>query len=64
MVQEGGEMPLAVTKNCGLVGVHPQVLPIPAVISAFLESASSITVPPVRHIRSFCVLFPVFSDQV
>uniref|UniRef100_A0A9J2P728 Uncharacterized protein n=1 Tax=Ascaris lumbricoides TaxID=6252 RepID=A0A9J2P728_ASCLU len=46
MVQEGGEMPLAVTKNCGLVGVHPQVLPIPAVISAFLESASSITVPP------------------
>uniref|UniRef100_A0A915ASS2 Mpv17-like protein n=4 Tax=Parascaris univalens TaxID=6257 RepID=A0A915ASS2_PARUN len=46
MVQEGGEMPLAVTKNCGLVGVHPQVLPIPAVISAFLESASSISVPP------------------
>ncbi|VDM37332.1 unnamed protein product [Toxocara canis] len=47
MVQEGGEMPLAVTKRCGLVGVHPQVLPNPAVINAFLENASTVSIPQV-----------------
>ncbi|VDK21487.1 unnamed protein product [Anisakis simplex] len=45
MVQEGGEMPFAVTKQCGLVGVHPQVLPDQKIINAFLENNMQVFFP-------------------